>query len=222
MLIIVDGYNFIFTVPELEKHVEANRIESVRDYVISLFSKYKGEKEYDITVVFDGTHAEVLLPKKQISSGVTVIYSKTGINADTEIKNITTRCQNPQDVCIVTYDNDIKRHVRKCGCRIIAPRELYKKILEVLNKDKESASDETKNKRYGPSENDAKYWKDVFKDVPQEIQKHIAQEKSTPALKKKKKSRHATEVPFLKCPEDAGNERQYWVRVFEETEKNDP
>ena len=67
MLIIIDGYNFIFTVPALEKHVGINRIEPVRDYIISLFSKYKEEKHYDVVVVFDGTHTQTTLPKRQTS-----------------------------------------------------------------------------------------------------------------------------------------------------------
>ena len=67
-----------------------------------------------------------------------MIYSKSGISADTEIKNISSLCQNPKDVAIVTYDNDIKRHVKKCGCPIIEPKVMYKEIMEVLNEDKKS------------------------------------------------------------------------------------
>lgn len=78
MLIIIDGYNFVFTVPALEKLVGTNRIEPVRDHVISLFSKYKQIKHYDITVVFDGNYTQAALPKKQMYSGVTVIYSRAG------------------------------------------------------------------------------------------------------------------------------------------------
>ncbi|MBI5678653.1 MAG: NYN domain-containing protein, partial [Planctomycetes bacterium] len=171
MLIILDGYNLIFTVPELERHVKVNNIEPVRDYVISLLSKYKEKKRCEVILVFDGNYTEAALPKKQTYAGVTVIYSKSGISADTEIKNITSLCQNPKDVSIVTYDNDIKRHVKKCGCQIIEPKVMYKEIMEVLNEDKKIKSDEPDSKRDGPSETDAKYWKDVFKSLPVEEQK---------------------------------------------------
>src|SRR5574341_1820952 len=103
MLIVIDGYNFIFTVPELERHAGIHRIEPVRAYVISLLSKYKEEKHYNVTIVFDGNYTATSLPKKQTYSGITVIYSKSGVTADTEIKNITKLCQNPKDVHIVTY-----------------------------------------------------------------------------------------------------------------------
>ena len=74
MLIIIDGYNFIFTVPELERHVKVNNIEPVRDHVISLFSKYKEKKRCNVILVFDGNYTEISLPKKQTYAGITVIY----------------------------------------------------------------------------------------------------------------------------------------------------
>src|SRR5574342_870162 len=104
MLIIIDGYNLIFTVPELERHVKKNNIETVRDHVISLLSKYKEKKRCEVILVFDGNYTESALPKKQTHAGIDVIYSKSGINADTEIKNITSLCQNPRDVSNVTND----------------------------------------------------------------------------------------------------------------------
>ena len=58
MLIVVDGYNFIFTVPELEKHVRVKHIEPMRDHIISLFSKYKEKKRCDVIIVFDGNYTE--------------------------------------------------------------------------------------------------------------------------------------------------------------------
>lgn len=221
MLIIIDGYNFIFTVPALEKHVGVNRIEPVRDYVVSLFSKYKEKKHYDVIVVFDGNYTQAALPKKQTCSGITVIYSKSGINADTEIKNITSLCQNPKDVHIVTYDNDIKRHVRKCGCHIIEPKAMYKEILEILNKDEKKTSDEPESKQKGPSEDDAKYWKDVFKNLPNEEPKPCTIKTHMPRIQKKKKSPHIADEPHSKYQGPSADETQYWVRIFKEAEKNE-
>ncbi|NUO08206.1 MAG: NYN domain-containing protein [Candidatus Brocadia sp.] len=221
MLIIIDGYNFIFTVPALERHVGINRIEPVRDYVISLFSKYKTEKHYDVLVVFDGNYTQVALPRKQTYSGVTVIYSRSGISADTEIKNITSLCQNPGDVYIVTYDNEIKRHVRKCGCHIIEPKAMYKEILEILNKDKKNISEEPESKQKGPSEDDAKYWMEVFKNLPVEDVKPCVIKTDTPKTKKKKNSSHDGNEPSYKYQGPSVDETQYWVRIFKELEKNE-
>lgn len=224
MLIVVDGYNFMFTVPELERYVGENRIESVRSYIISLFSKYREKKHYDITVVFDGC-TETVLPKKQIYAGISIIYSKSGINADTEIKIITDQCQNPGDVCVVTYDKDIRRHVKKCGCQIIEPKAMYKEISGVLNNDKKKKSDEPEYKQKGPSENDARYWKDIFKDIPdEEIKPAKYNIKKTDTAKEKKKTRklpHNSGEPFCKYQGTSSDEIQYWLGIFRGVENND-
>lgn len=224
MLIVIDGYNFIFTVPELERYVGENRIEAIRDHIIFLFSKYREKKHYDITIVFDGC-TETILPKKQICAGISVIYSKSGVNADTEIKNITDLCQNPGDVCIVTYDKDIKRHVKRCGCQIIEPKAMYKEIFVVLNKDKKKKSDEPEYKQKGPSENDAKYWRDVFKDIPDEELKPgkpgIKKIDTAKEKKKTKKLPHTTEEPLYKYQGPSPDEIQYWLGVFRGVKKDE-
>src|SRR3989304_7975517 len=215
MLIIIDGYNLIFTVPELERHVKTNNIEPVRDHVISLLSKYKEKKRCEVILVFDGNYTEASLPKKQTHAGITVIYSKSGISADTEIKTITSHCQNPKDVSIVTYDNDIKRHVKKCGCPIIEPKAMYKEIMGVLDEDKKIKSDEPDSNRNGPSETDAKYWKDVFKGLPEKEQKPCMEKIDMPVVKKKKKeTSHTVDEPGYKYQGTPSDETQYWIRVF--------
>lgn len=216
MLIVIDGYNFIFTVPELERHTGINRIEPVRDHIISLFSRYREKKRYDIIIVFDGTHIETNLPRKQTCSGITVIYSKTGIEADTEIKRITSLCQNPQDVSIVTYDNDIKRHIKKCGCQVIDPRAMYKTILETLNLNKGSRpkTEEPECKRSGPSEDDAKHWKEVFKTPPSEESTPAVEKRPVPPVKGKKPASKTTDEPLCKYQGTPADEVEYWVRIF--------
>ncbi|UJS16521.1 MAG: NYN domain-containing protein [Candidatus Jettenia sp.] len=222
MLIIIDGYNFIFTVPELEKYVEGNHIEPVRNYVISLLSKYKEKKHYEIIIVFDGNCTEVILPKKQTYSGITVVYSKSGINADTEIKNITSLCRNPKDVRIVTYDNDIKRHVKKCGCQIIEPKIFYKEILEIINKTKKPGCDEYEDKQNSLSEKDSKYWKDIFKDISTEELKPNIKKADIPKIKNKKGPPPcSTGEPLYKYQGPSPDETHYWLRVFKGIEKDE-
>ncbi|OHB83908.1 MAG: hypothetical protein A3J73_02975 [Planctomycetes bacterium RIFCSPHIGHO2_02_FULL_38_41] len=221
MLIIIDGYNFIFNVPELEKHVKINRIEHVRDFIVYLFSKYKEKKRYDIIIVFDGNFTKTALPKKQVYSGIEVIFSKLGVSADTEIKNITSLCQNPKDIRIVTYDNDIIKHVKKCGCQIIEPKALYKDILATLDTAKKQKADEPESKHSGPSEADAKYWKDIFKNLPHEESETAAQKIEMPVTKKKQKSPKTKDEPPCKYYGPPADEAQYWIRIFQEGKKNE-
>ncbi len=221
MLIIVDGYNFIFNVPELEKHVKINRIEHLRDFIVYLFSKYKEKNRYNIIIVFDGNFTKAALPKKQVHSGIEVIFSKSGISADTEIKNITSLCQNPKDVRIVTYDNDIIKHVKRCGCQIIEPKALYKDILATLDTAKKQVVDEPESKHSGPLEADAKYWKDIFKNLPNKESETVTQKIGMPATKIKQRTPKTKDEPPCKYFGPSADETQYWIRIFQEGKKNE-
>ena len=68
---------------------------------------------------------------------------------------------------------------------------MYKEIMEVLNEDKKIKSDEPDSKRNGPSETDAKYWKDVFKSLPEKEQKPCVEKTDMPMVEKKKR-KHLT------------------------------
>src|SRR3989339_410599 len=129
MLIIIDGYNFIFTVPELERHVKVNNIE---------------------------------------------------------------------------------------------PKVMYKEIVGVLNKDKKIKSDEPEAKRNGPSETDAKYWKDVFKSLPDKEKKPCVEKTDMPMVEKKKKeTSHTGDEPGYKYQGTPSDETQYWIRIFTGEKKNE-
>lgn len=223
MVIIIDGYNFIFTVPELDRHVGVNRIESVRDYVIALFSKYKEKKLYDIIVVFDGNHTDLVLPRKLSNSGVTVIYSKSGIDADSEIKRIASMYQNPREVCIVTYDNDIKRYAKKNGCHIIDPREMYSEILKVINKERKTPTVEPEAKQMGPTEQDIRYWKEIFQDIPDKELNSTSEEPEIPAGKQRKTQpgRSIMNEPLSKYRGPSSDETNYWINIFKDLEEDD-
>lgn len=216
MLIIIDGYNLIFTVPELEKYVEVKRVEAVRNYVVSLLSEYRREKTYKIVIVFDGTYSESALPRKQMITGISVIYSNIGVTADTEIKEITKNSQNPNDICIVTYDNEIKRYVKKRGCQIVDPKAFYKEVLDCLNKNKKHESDEPEKKLTGPSEQDVKYWTNIFNNLPAQKVEPESNTKNNNIPGKKRKKKHSLQKElYQKYHAPSGDDTEYWVRIFE-------
>jgi len=220
-LIIIDGYNLIFTVPELEKYVEKNCIESVRDYVITLLSHYRQEKRYGIIIVFDGTSSETTLPRRSTYKEIEIVYSKTGTDADTEIKNITSKCKNPKDVRIVTYDNEIKRHVKKCGCETVEPKSFFRAVYEVLNKKTEKKYPEPESKWKGPSKMDAEYWKDIFQELPSSEENPISAEKADRKKTKRKGGLSQNNIAKNKPPQPDLYDAQYWVRIFEAMDDNE-
>ena len=65
MLIVIDGYNVILTVPNLEKYVKVNNIEEAREILISILIRYKIMKKYNIVLVFDSSHDRCNKPARQ-------------------------------------------------------------------------------------------------------------------------------------------------------------
>lgn len=163
MLIIIDGYNLIFTSPDLDGGAKSVDIGAVRDNLISLLDRYKSIKGYEMKVVFDGRHS---LMHKRIISGIEVIFSGASSDADTVIKKLASRQRDPGNICVVTSDREIKDFVvKKCGNMVIDSKKFYKEVLDTVNEEKESYSGEPRSKFEGPSsQEEIDYWLSIFTD----------------------------------------------------------
>ncbi|MBF0516620.1 MAG: NYN domain-containing protein [Nitrospirae bacterium] len=77
--IIVDGYNLIGT---YHRDLKAQRTKLIHD-----LSSYKRRKGVEMTVVFDGIR-DGFNKTRQVTAGITVIYSGRGESADDVIKEL--------------------------------------------------------------------------------------------------------------------------------------
>lgn len=216
MLIVIDGYNLIFTVSNLEKYVKVDNIEDARKRLISLLIKYKASKKYNIVLVFDSSQDNYVTPSKQKISGLEIMYAKYGKDADTEIKNIISLSQNPKDTLVVTNDNDIRKFVLKKGSNVIDSVNFYMQIRKSLDSQKKSLPKEYRSKLKGPSKKETKYWLDVFKNEKNKDWKADEEVKIDKSFKKS-----ATDEPFSKFFGPSEDEANYWLKVFDEKHKDD-
>lgn len=165
MHIIIDGYNCIFAVPELEQVLDRESMEMAREALVTMLSRHKGAGRQEFTVVFDGRAEEGEHPgpaERQIREGINVLFSK-GVSADEDIIGIINSSSNPRDMCIVTSDNGIIRAARASGCRIAKPDEFYKEIAPSSKKKGKSPHAEPTVKYHGPAESEVDYWLKLFK-----------------------------------------------------------
>lgn len=166
MLIVIDGYNLIFAVSDLERYVKADNIETARDRLISLLVRYKTTNKYSIILVFDSNNDDVIgSSSRQEVSGLEILYAKYAKDADTQIKDIVARCQNPHDTFVVTNDNDIRTYVRKKGGNLIDSVSFYAEVTKSAGLNKRQLPREYKSKLNGPTARETRYWLDVFKDM---------------------------------------------------------
>lgn len=212
MLIVIDGYNFIFAVPELEKEVKVNNIEDARDRLISLLVRYKANKRYNIIIVFDSSQDCYGVSSRQDISGLEIIYSRYSKDADTEIKNIINHCENPKDTCVITKDNDIRRYVQKKGSIVIDPNTFYKEITKVLGLHKKAFSKELKSKYEGPSKAEAEKWQGIFEYEGIDAEKDLGM----PTKKGCKPGDSVSGELHSKYHGPSKNEVDFWLKFFGE------
>ncbi len=216
MLVVIDGYNFIFAVPDIEQYVQIGEIEEARERLIALLVKYKVKKKHSIVLVFDSSHDCCDMPSRREVGGIEIVYAMYSKDADTEIKKMIAHCQNPNDTCVVTNDNDIKRYVSKKGSSLMDPRGLYNDIVTTLGWKKTILPKEHDSKYDGPSKSEANYWLKVFKeegakDAPIEEVEPVEAEVETG------KDGEALDKYTGSATEDT----DYWLRFFNEKKSGD-
>jgi len=229
VLIVIDGYNFIFAVCDLEKYIKDDSIENARERFISLLVKYKSTKKYRIVVVFDSSNNIGIQPARQEISGLEIVYAHYSKDADTVIKEMIADCKHPRDTCVVTNDNDIKMYVKRKGSSLLSPEELYEEIINSLGMDSKTIPKEPMCKFHGPSESETRYWLKIFKegdqaekDIDMDMEKYIDEVEVEVKVKPDIISDDSIDgepySKFLGTPED---ETDYWLKYFEEGKEDD-
>ncbi len=222
MLVVIDGYNFIFTINDFEKYVTVDNIEDARERFISLMIKYRAEKKYNIVIVFDSSDDNCFHPAHQEISGLEIIYARYSKDADTAIKNMIDHCNHPRDTCVVTNDNDIKMFVKKQGSSLMSPEVFYKEIKKTLGFNRKKPSNEPTYKIDGPSKSESLYWVNFFKNESEESVNREAElvedVDKEPDLSFDDESRGE---PFSKFLGPSADETDYWLKFFNEKDGSD-
>lgn len=120
---ILDGYNVIFSLPELESLTETS-LEAARDGLFHFCDRFC-QKRGDIRrihIVFDG--------KSQYGSRtgeaygfLDVQYSATGQSADDVIIELLDEMKSLKNVTVVSNDNYVRNHGRVYGAQVLSVDE---------------------------------------------------------------------------------------------------
>lgn len=137
---ILDGYNVIFAVPELERLTETS-LEAARDglfHFCDRFCRGRGDIRR-IHIVFDG--------KSQFESRTSdsygyldVQYSATGQSADEVIVELLDQMKALKSITVVSNDNYVRNHARVYGTNIMHVEEFYG-LVHGAAKDSSSAEE---------------------------------------------------------------------------------
>jgi len=123
--IIIDGYNLIRRSARLSR-LDRQDLEAGREALVDMLAAYKRFKGHRITVVFDGTHADGLLPRRDRRKGIAILYSRGGQSADDVIIEIARR-QGTRAV-VVSSDRQISRAAAAAGAAVVGAGEFEAKL----------------------------------------------------------------------------------------------
>lgn len=124
--VIVDGYNVVHAVPELERQLDRS-LEAAREALVSLCREYRARRGdvARVTVVFDGdqAHARGLHADR---GGVTVLFTQRQEEADERILSLVRDDGGRSRFVIVSNDTHIVNNARALGARVIPVQTFYR------------------------------------------------------------------------------------------------
>jgi predicted RNA-binding protein with PIN domain len=129
MRIVIDGYNLLKALPDC-RGIEAHDPDAARGYLLVQLGRYRWLRGHQITVVFDGWIGGQPIERRSQASGVEVIYSQRGEQADAVIRRLAPQVAH-QGV-VVTSDRTLASHVQQAGADVIGSVEFGERLRKAL------------------------------------------------------------------------------------------
>ena len=123
--IVIDGYNLIRQSKRLSA-IERSSLQEGREALLDGLSRYRRVKNYPMTVVFDGTHADNLIQARTRYKGINVLFSRPGESADTVIKRLVRR--ERERAVVVSSDREVADFSTQQGAATIGSVEFEGKM----------------------------------------------------------------------------------------------
>ncbi len=129
--VIIDGYNFLFGVPDLRAIAESD-IGRARDVIVRLMCNYSSFKKCKSVIVFDAYKRVGGEGATEKYGNVTVVYTKEKQTADSYIECLTHGIAGTNTVRVVTSDMQEQLIVLGVGGLRVSSVEFYREICSVL------------------------------------------------------------------------------------------
>jgi predicted RNA-binding protein with PIN domain len=130
--IIIDGYNLAFALRETRAEVR-NDQDQTRRILLDLLRRFKKLHPAEVTVVFDGRGDQP--DRRQRISGIDLIFSRSPVTADDEIRTLVARAKDPGRLLVVSSDREVSRPARRRGAETIRSDEFGDRLFAALQQD---------------------------------------------------------------------------------------
>ena len=139
MHLIIDGYNLLH-VDRTLLSLNPLQLQTERERLLDQLSAYRGLRQMEITVVFDGWQGGGPTEKKERKKGIELVFSKLGEKADEVIKRLVR--EKGSGVTVVTSDREISRYAERMTIAVIPADQFKEKMENALMKGERDFQDE--------------------------------------------------------------------------------
>lgn len=140
--LIVDGYNMIFSWPQL-KDIAKESIDSARHALIAMLASYHGFQKGELIVVFDAYRTNFAKERIMKDHTVYIVYTKHAQSADSYIEKTTHALSSDYQITVASSDREEQNVILAQGALRMSADELYQKL-------KRQQQSETKRTVYEP------------------------------------------------------------------------
>ncbi len=139
-VLIVDGYNIIFSWPELAQLMEKD-LEGAREGLLALLTPLADWETLSVIVVFDAGSTDNLAVEMESKPPLTILYTRKGQSADSIIEELVMQMAEDHSVTVATGDRAERDLARFLGSSVIDAAQL-RGLLEIAKTEIERASKE--------------------------------------------------------------------------------
>lgn len=142
--LIVDGYNIIYALPELESELDKSLV-SARLALANLLQRYQGGERSikRIYVVYDSREGAGGMEDLGL---VKNLYASKEGSADSEIVRILKRAGSGKRIAVLSRDNFVINHTRSMGADILPIGDFLRKVRKTKEKTAAGALSEEEKK----------------------------------------------------------------------------
>ena len=139
--VLVDGYSVIHNWLQL-RLLMGNSLDHQRQALIHVLRQFADHSGRRVTVVFDGYAAKHKPDGALPAAGVEIIFSSSGKTADDVIERLVGQAAHPDQIVVVTSDNQERRTVETLGAvsqsSELFEQEVQRELLSRLREELES------------------------------------------------------------------------------------
>ena len=129
--IIIDGYNFLFAIPEMRKMAESDMARA-RDVLARMMCDFAAFRRCKVIIVFDAYNRQGGEGSCEQLGPVSVVYTKESQTADAFIERTTYEISDEHSVRVVTSDYQEQLVILGNGGLRVSAREFYSELVDTV------------------------------------------------------------------------------------------